>query len=413
MAIRGGDHVRLMLVTINCGSMFEDGTGKMMAHWLDVLDKAVAQHSPTFVALHHQEVGGKRVDGADVQGLVTSYRKSLCRAFEGRGFDLSVSSYDVEGQDYSSDNGHTALGSSYFVHSGIADRAKPWNVADERFVTLAKKQRGGPECFEKTKFTIGQYGVNRASRKGCLVARWKLGTRDVVFTNVHLFHDASNVAAAQQSPSPYALCRREALETVLERSLHWSQAAGSEPNGVLPDKHRGKRARTQESRLARQAGAQAAFLFGDFNFRLDLAEALGHLTDSCRPRRTKDQQWLEYCVPGSLEPFLTVRPKRFTIAQPQLFSDPEVLAFDKEPKAFEDTLCECDVGFGPTYAFSEDVDKPNDYLDKRCPAWCDRVLFTPAANQLLDASQTEYFRLADDYCVGDHKPVALVASLDT
>ncbi len=35
--------------------------------------------------------------------------------------------------------------------------------------------------------------------------------------NVHLFHDASNLLAAERSPSIYSKCRRNALKYTLER----------------------------------------------------------------------------------------------------------------------------------------------------------------------------------------------------
>jgi inositol-1,4,5-trisphosphate 5-phosphatase len=37
--------------------------------------------------------------------------------------------------------------------------------------------------------------------------------------NVHLFHDASNLLAAERSPSIYSKCRRKALKFTLERYL--------------------------------------------------------------------------------------------------------------------------------------------------------------------------------------------------
>ena len=35
--------------------------------------------------------------------------------------------------------------------------------------------------------------------------------------NVHLFHDASNLLAAERSPSIYSKCRRNALKFTLEK----------------------------------------------------------------------------------------------------------------------------------------------------------------------------------------------------
>lgn len=58
--------------------------------------------------------------------------------------------------------------------------------------------------------------------------------------NVHLFHDASNLLAAERSPSIYSKCRRNALKFTLES---------------LPLDSTGKHV--------------PYVIFGDFNFRLD------------------------------------------------------------------------------------------------------------------------------------------------
>lgn len=72
--------------------------------------------------------------------------------------------------------------------------------------------------------------------------RWDIVGTIVDLVNIHLFHDASNLAACEEFPSVYCKSRRRALVHTMER-FHTDQL-----NGVAP-----------------------YFVFGDFNFRCDTA----------------------------------------------------------------------------------------------------------------------------------------------
>ncbi|XP_075437162.1 inositol polyphosphate-5-phosphatase A-like, partial [Ascaphus truei] len=76
------------------------------------------------------------------------------------------------------------------------------------------------------------------TRKGYMRTRWQIHNRTFDLVNLHLFHDASNLVSCDQSPSVYSANRRRALNYVLSRL---------QDNSQFP-----------------------FFLFGDFNFRLDL-----------------------------------------------------------------------------------------------------------------------------------------------
>lgn len=55
------------------------------------------------------------------------------------------------------------------------------------------------------------------SRKGFLRTRWEIKGTVIDLVNIHLFHDASNLAACEEYPSVYCKSRRRALVHTLER----------------------------------------------------------------------------------------------------------------------------------------------------------------------------------------------------
>lgn len=55
------------------------------------------------------------------------------------------------------------------------------------------------------------------SRKGFLRTRWEVKGTVIDLVNIHLFHDASNLAASEEYPSVYCKSRRRALVHTLER----------------------------------------------------------------------------------------------------------------------------------------------------------------------------------------------------
>ncbi|XP_044896832.1 inositol polyphosphate-5-phosphatase A isoform X5 [Felis catus] len=90
----------------------------------------------------------------------------------------------------------------------------------------------------------------------------------------------------------------------------------------------------------------------------------------------------------------------------------ELLEFDKELSVFKDRLYELDISFPPSYPYSEDSGQGRQYMNTRCPAWCDRVLMSPSARELILKSESEekvvtYDHIGPNVCMGDHKPVFL------
>ncbi|MEQ2177174.1 hypothetical protein GOODEAATRI_001078 [Goodea atripinnis] len=138
--------------------------------------------------------------------------------------------------------------------------------------------------------------------------------------NIHLFHDASNLIAVNSSPSIYSANRKKALRYVINR---WDQISDN-PSNPIP-----------------------FFLFGDFNFRLDTL--------------TLVQVWMDI-----------------------VSNNTQLLKYDKEITSFHDVIREEDITFPPSYPYIEDSNQPKQYMNTRCPAWCDRILMSHTAHDLIN-----------------------------
>lgn len=78
--------------------------------------------------------------------------------------------------------------------------------------------------------------------------------------------------------------------------------------------------------------------------------------------------------------------------------------YDKEQQAFENTLAEYPVTFPPSYPFEENIFHATNYMQTRCPAWCDRVLLSKTAKKLIsETDNIEYNLMGLNACMGDHK----------
>lgn len=78
--------------------------------------------------------------------------------------------------------------------------------------------------------------------------------------------------------------------------------------------------------------------------------------------------------------------------------------FDKESEAFSNILTEYQIKFAPSYPFEENISKATSYMPTRCPAWCDRILFSHSAEKIIDNQLShEYDLLGLKTCMGDHK----------
>eukprot|EP00035_Acanthoeca_spectabilis_P006937 m.130715 g.130715 ORF g.130715 m.130715 type:complete len:406 (+) comp13726_c0_seq5:111-1328(+) len=323
--------------------------------------------------------------------------------------------------------GWQALGSVYLLHRDLADVDR-YDYDDRAWSPLSGAPGSAVQCngtsphVRKTKFVLGQFGVMRSSRKGGLRTGWRINGRPLQMVNVHLFADVSNIDAAAQTPSKDALIRRAALEFLIDGvsdPAHESDDSGGPAVEESTDGRPGKRSRKGP---ARAQLPEAAFFFGDFNFRLANSELAQHISSGsrgkfCRNRPDHPPTKVVYNKRGSGAPALVLEKKKFLVTDPEFYaaeSLADLRQFDLEGNEF-DTLLEMERRFLPSYPFVDSdgpaADSGQVYAKTRAPAWCDRVLMNPQARSLVKDDSFSYFCIGENVPMGDHKPVALALQL--
>ncbi|KAI8478993.1 Type I inositol 1,4,5-trisphosphate 5-phosphatase, partial [Branchiostoma belcheri] len=255
----------------------------------------------------------------------------------------------------------------------------------ERSVLLLLRNLDG---LERASFGhVGAYVIDQmvSHALGQVLAHYVSSREAFIFdlVNIHLFHDASNLIAVETWPSAYSNYRHRALEHTLKR--------------ISEDKHE----------------KVPHFIFGDFNFRLDTQSVVKSLCATAKEERIGNDgqiKRLVYKEEGSEngKVVLTLEKKVFDHFNQEVFiNDFKWLhQFDKEPKRFADRLQELDITFPPSYPFSEDVREGRQYMKTRCPAWCDRILLSQSARDLIqrgDEYSPVYHVMGSNVCMGDHK----------
>lgn len=162
-------------------------------------------------------------------------------------------------EDYTAADKFTALGNLYFIHESLED-VSIWDFVECKFITVEGREvlSGNIENVqikEKAKFPQDFFPEFKWSRKGFIRTRWNVKNCLYDLVNIHLFHDASNIVAMQRSPSVYSDNRKAAF-------LHTLQRFEQDQYDKVP-----------------------MFIFGDFNFRLDINLLVQDLT-----AKTKSQQ---------------------------------------------------------------------------------------------------------------------------
>ncbi|XP_066253064.1 inositol polyphosphate-5-phosphatase A isoform X2 [Euwallacea similis] len=380
--------VPVLLVTANVGSIFEE-PNELLKLWADEFLSKIASLDAKFIALHCQEVGGKNYEKS--MKHVERFIEILSSSTQLQNFSKFRIFLD---EDYTSVEHFTALGNLYFIHNSIED-ASIWDFKLSEFVPVqdAKTFSGNIEAIdtkEKAKFPQHFFPECKWSRKGFLRTRWSLSGTVFDLVNIHLFHDASNLVSMSSYPSVYCRNRQRALEHTLYR-FH------NDPLDNVP-----------------------YFVFGDFNFRSDNEGVIKKLTDGLtktRVQNTKNNDQTKFHFNNEENNvILSIGKKEFTYNDHEkMFLNFEWLKqFDKESEAFSSILREFPINFAPSYPFEEVISKATSYMPTRCPAWCDRVLFSHSAEKIIEEENGyEYGLLGLDTCMGDHKPVFLKISLRT
>ncbi|KAF6729332.1 Type I inositol 1,4,5-trisphosphate 5-phosphatase [Oryzias melastigma] len=291
---------------------------------------------------------------------------------------------------FQAEEGFTALGSMYFIHKTLKNVYQyDFNVKDFKAVLGQNKYVGCLDTVttvEKEKFPKNFWPNFKWSRKGFMRTRWIIHNQGLDLVNIHLFHDASNLIACNASPSIYSANRKNALRYVINR-------LSDDRYTTLP-----------------------FFLFGDFNFRLDTLSLVQHLCTESEVQTVKDSSnevQKIFCEEkdNDHQVLLHIEEKLFQYLHQALFREDNgkaLLKYDKEVAAFHDDIKEEDISFPPSYPYSEDYSKPTQYMNTRCPAWCDRILMSHSAHDFIhmgehDEKTVVYNTVGTNVCMGDHK----------
>uniref|UniRef100_A0A4W4GJN4 inositol-polyphosphate 5-phosphatase n=1 Tax=Electrophorus electricus TaxID=8005 RepID=A0A4W4GJN4_ELEEL len=326
-----------------------------------VVFQTVHTHKPHFVALHCQEVGGKNYEESMTH--VDSFIKELLSSDAMKEYSRARVYLD---ENYKSQEHFTALGCCYFIHESLK------NIHQFDFKAKKFKKVVGKEIYsdtlestpmvEKEKFPQDYFPECKWSRKGFIRTRWALGDCAFDLVNIHLFHDASNLVAWENSPSVYSGTRQKALGYVLDR---------------ITDQRYDK---------------VPYFLFGDFNFRLDSKQVIESLcsTATMQTVRAADTNEVDKLIfresDNDRKVVLQLEKKLFNYIDQDVFRENNgtlLLEFDKELSVFKERLHELEISFPPSYPYSEDCSQGKQYMNTRCPAWCDRILLSTSARELV------------------------------
>ncbi|XP_045890210.1 inositol polyphosphate-5-phosphatase A isoform X4 [Micropterus dolomieu] len=331
-------------------------------------------------------------------GLAEQFFWSIESSEEMKDFDRSCIYVDNQ---FKAEDSFTALGSMYFIHKTLKNIYQyDFNVKDFKAVSGQNKHMGSLDvvaAVEKEKFPKNFWPDFKWSRKGFMRTRWIIHNQGLDLVNVHLFHDASNLIACNSSPSIYSANRKRALRYVINR--------------------------ISDSRYT----PLPFFLFGDFNFRLDTLSLVQHLSTSADVQTVKmdSSNKVEKIIceekDNDHQVVLHIEEKMFDYLHQAIFREDNgraLLKYDKEVTAFHDVIREEDITFPPSYPYSEEYTKPTQYMNTRCPAWCDRILMSNTAQEFIhkrddDEKSVVYDTVGPNICMGDHKPVFLFFSLKT
>uniref|UniRef100_A0AAX7VKG2 inositol-polyphosphate 5-phosphatase n=1 Tax=Astatotilapia calliptera TaxID=8154 RepID=A0AAX7VKG2_ASTCA len=344
----------------------------------------VQSHKPHFLALHCQEVGGKNFE--ESMSHVDNFVKELLSSDALKEYSRARVYLD---ENYRSQEHFTALGSLYFIHDSLKN-IQQFDFKAKKFRKVVGKETcsetlESTPTLEKAKFPQDYFPECKWSRKGFIRTRWAMADCAFDLVNIHLFHDASNLVAWEKSPSEYSGTRQKALAYVLDRIT-------DQRYEKLP-----------------------FFVFGDFNFRLDSKKVIEKLcSDATMQTIRTDNNEIHKLVfqetDNDRKVILQIEKKLFNYVNQEVFREDNgtsLLEFDKELSVFKERLHEQEIGFPPSYPYSEDSSQGKQYMNTRCPAWCDRILMSPSARDMLLKVTKEQFSYRGFSLSPPHQPVFL------
>eukprot|EP00300_Choanocystis_sp_HF-7_P015203 c18969_g1_i5.p1 GENE.c18969_g1_i5~~c18969_g1_i5.p1 ORF type:complete len:768 (+),score=161.55 c18969_g1_i5:42-2345(+) len=228
--------MRAFLTSVNLGGYFDDqvDTERLTTNLIIPIKTVAVASGANLIVIHFQELGGKN----KVVAGVPMIQDIFIDRFRKAGFWSSgiLADLDSNGNDF------TALGSIVFLEAKLAAQAKIFNfntlsyMSAMKLDTMDDSTKFGSVC-QHMRIAFGP----KKTRKGFLHTKWLIPPfpKPVNLVNVHLIHDESNlVSAVNEFPSVYSIKRLRALNAIL--------------------------------RFVQETDQDCMFLFGDFNFRLDL-----------------------------------------------------------------------------------------------------------------------------------------------
>ncbi|CAN7938732.1 unnamed protein product [Ixodes hexagonus] len=391
-----GEHIPVLLVTANVGSIFEEPQ-TLLPGWIGAFLATVKKNQPSFLALHCQEVGGKNYE--KTMPHVADFIRTLMSSEELTNY-MAVRVFLDE--DFSCIEKFTvsfARTSFFPLFTRVNEVLK--GPSNDFLTEVNNKLHSVKPLlseWESVRHRERFYEVCKWSRKGFMRTRWSLHGTVFDLINIHLFHDESNFIAMESFPSSYTKNRQGALDYTLNR--------------IQNDKY----------------DKVPFFIFGDFNFRLDTQAVVEKITQKAPPVQVKSAKNGDVTKVLFRDPkdenrvVLTVERKVFSLQDhEEAFSRNngkwaifcfllQLQEHDREPSLFKDRLFEFDIAFPPSYPFKEECSGARSYMHTRCPAWCDRILLSKAARALVYTGTDEsgkppvaYQVMGADVCMGDHK----------
>lgn len=376
----------ILLIATNLGSLFEQ-LNAIEPLWSAEIYSALKRSGARFAVIHIQELGGKEFE----EGMkeLDEFIRRIQERVKDLGFRLVL---NLDSNYHDTDN-FTALGALTFIHESVSE-VDVWNFTSGQYDAIPNVESYSlsNDHFLRQKFHMSMFPPvdtykKTPARKGYSYVRYRVLGQMIDTINMHLFHDDNNFQAMKKSPSIYTVVRRYALDYVMNkvRALN---------NNVNP-----------------------AFFFGDFNFRLSLGKVLEHMqTEETEVESVHNDEGKLHVMnirhKPSSKSLLNMEAKAFKHSNTPIFTQEKDIyrKFDEEVGFLEGMLKELPVTFEPSYAYSESVDQPDTFLEKRCPAWCDRILMNDIALDLVGPS-AHYDMIGRGVCTGDHKPVELVFTL--
>ena len=308
----------VLLITNNVSGVFDDVWTRLPL-WVQAIGATIESHRADFIAIHLQEIGGTdwKRKGLDhvrpyVQAVLDAFPEFWCSGFL---------------CDMNATETFTALGSIYLVRKSAAHLVLLWQFNDSDggdgifrpVASLSSPLVAEPQADVRfcrlAQFPAHMFEKGKLSRKGYMLTRWRLAERATLdLINIHNMHDGSNVGAVQRvegkAESEYAQRRRSALEHTM---------------------------RTQVALASTVQPPPACFVFGDFNFRLNMASVVESL---CGPQELKRAQAMAdakaeeplelVTAAGTGEVAIEFAPKRFLLRQPDQAMEPAFRAHCQE-----------------------------------------------------------------------------------